>query len=138
VAVRYYLDGTTIVRAVMDSPESDALREWIAGHENELVTSILARWEAGEELVGLDHGRRMRIYDQLGGIPEISVSGRALEIGSYAVAAVAPYAALHVGLAAAEEAITVMITYNPEVASAARLYGLRVVTPGREAGWYLH
>jgi hypothetical protein len=135
--VRYYLDGTAIVRAVIDSPESDALREWIGGHENELVTSILARWEAGEELVGLDHGHRMRIYDQLGGIPEISVSGRALEIGSYAVAAVSPYAALHVGLAAAEEGITVMITYNAEVASAARLYGLRVISPGRDPGWYL-
>jgi hypothetical protein len=135
--VRYYLDGTTIVRAVVDSPESDALREWIAAHENELVTSILSRWEAGEELVGLDHGHRMRIYDQLGGVPEISVSGRALEVGSYAVAAVSPYAALHVGLAASEESITVMITYNPEVASAARLYGLRVISPGREPGWYL-
>ncbi|MDR2348798.1 MAG: hypothetical protein LBD90_09365 [Bifidobacteriaceae bacterium] len=135
--MRYYLDGTAIVRAVGDSPESDALRDWIANHEKELVTSILARWEAGEELVGLDHGHRMRIYDQLGGIPEISVSGRALEIGSYAVAAVSPYAALHVGLAAAEEAVTVMITYNSEVASAARLYGLRVVSPGRDPNWYL-
>ncbi|MDR2253450.1 MAG: PIN domain-containing protein, partial [Bifidobacteriaceae bacterium] len=135
--VRYYLDGTAIVRAVDDSAESEVLREWIAAHENELVTSILARWEAGEHLVGLDHGRRMRVYDQLGGVPEIPVSGRALEIGSYAVAAVSPYAALHVGLAAAEEAITVMITYNPEVASAARLYGLRVITPGRDPSWYL-
>jgi hypothetical protein len=135
--VRYYLDGTTIVRAAGDSPESDALREWIANHENELVTSILARWEASEDLVSLDRDHRMRIYDQLGGIPEIPVSGRALEVGSYAVAAVSPYAALHVGLAAAEEAITVMITYNPEVASAARLYGLRVISPGRDPGWYL-
>ncbi|MDR2381429.1 MAG: PIN domain-containing protein [Bifidobacteriaceae bacterium] len=135
--MRYYLDGTTIVRAAGDSPESDALREWIANHENELVTSILARWEASEDLVSLDRDHRMRIYDQLGGIPEIPVSGRALEVGSYAVAAVSPYAALHVGLAAAEEAITVMITYNPEVASAARLYGLRVISPGRDPGWYL-
>jgi hypothetical protein len=135
--VRYYLDGTALVHAVVDSPESQALAEWLDNHQEELVTSILARWEAGEELISLDHDSRMRVYDQLGGIPEIPVSGRSLEIGSYAVAAVAPYAALHVGLAAAEEAITVMITYNPEVASAARLYGLRVVTPGRDPGWYL-
>ena len=135
--MRYYLDGTAIVNAVKDAPESEELREWLANHEAELTTSILARWEAGEELVGLDHGRRMRVHDQLGGIPEIPVSGRSLEIGSYAVAAVSPYAALHVGIAAGEEAVTVMVTYNPEVASAARLYGLRVVTPGRDPGWYL-
>jgi hypothetical protein len=135
--VRYYLDGTALVRAVVESPETEALEEWMGNHENELVTSILARWEAGEDLIGLDHGHRMRVYDHLGGIPEIAVSGRALEIGSYAVAAVSPYAALHVGLAAAEDAVTVMITYNAEVASAARLYGLRVVSPGRDPGWYL-
>ncbi|MDR2374219.1 MAG: PIN domain-containing protein [Bifidobacteriaceae bacterium] len=135
--MRYYLDGTAIVCAVGDSPESDALREWLDAHESELVTSILARWEAGEELAMLEHDQRMRVYDRIGGIPEIPVSGRALEIGSYAVSAVSPYAALHVGLAQAEEAITVVVTYNVEVASAARLYGLRVVTPGRDPGWYL-
>jgi uncharacterized protein with PIN domain len=135
--VRYYLDGTAIVRAVSELPESDALRAWLEDHHAELATSILARWEAGEELVGMDHNVRMRILDQLGGIPEISISGRALEIGSYAVAAVRPYAALHVGLAAADEGVTVLVTYNSEVASAARLYGLRVVSPGREPGWYL-
>jgi hypothetical protein len=135
--VRYYLDGTAIVRTVDDSPESDALREWLDAHASELVTSILARWEAGEELAKLGHDQRMRVYDQIGGIPEIPVSGRALEIGSYAVSAVSPYAALHVGLAQAEDAVTVVITYNSEVASAARLYGLRVITPGRDPGWYV-
>jgi hypothetical protein len=135
--VRYYLDGTAIVRTVDDSPESDALREWLDGHASELVTSILSRWEAGEELAKLEHDQRMRVYDQVGGIPEVPVSGRALEIGSYAVSAVSPYAALHVGLAQAEDAVTVVITYNAEVASAARLYGLRVITPGRDPGWYV-
>jgi hypothetical protein len=135
--VRYYFDGTVLVHAVGDSPECDVLREWLAEHAKELVTSILARWEAGEELGGMDRGHRMRIYDQLGGVPEIPISGRSLEIGSYAVAAVAPYAALHVGLAAAEEAVSVMVTYSPQVASASRLYGLRVVSPGREPGWYM-
>ena len=135
--MRYYLDGTAIVQAVGDSPESEALREWFDAHESELVTSILSRWEAAEQLALLDHDQRMRIYDQIGGIPEIPVAGRALEIGSYAVSAVSPYAALHVGLAQAEDAITVVITYNAEVASAARLYGLRVVSPGRDSGWYV-
>ncbi|MDR0626623.1 MAG: PIN domain-containing protein [Bifidobacteriaceae bacterium] len=135
--MRYYLDGTAIVQAVGESPESEALREWFDAHESELVTSILSRWEAAEQLALLDHDQRMRIYDQIGGIPEIPVSGRALEIGSYAVSAVSPYAALHVGLAQAEDAITVVITYNAEVASAARLYGLRVVSPGRDSGWYV-
>jgi hypothetical protein len=135
--VRYYLDGTAIVHAVGDSPESEALRDWLDGHESELVTSILARWEAAEQLAVLEHDQRMRVYDQIGGIPEIPVSGRALEIGSYAVSAVSPYAALHVGLAQAEDSVTVVITYNSEVASAARLYGLRVISPGRDSGWYL-
>jgi hypothetical protein len=135
--VRYYLDGTVFVHAVGEQVESDALRTWLQQHEAELVTSILARWEAGQELAGMDRSVRMRQYDLLGGLPEIPISGRALEIGSYAASAVSAYAALHVGLAAAEESVTVMVTYSPEVASAARLYGLRVVSPGREPGWYL-
>jgi len=135
--VRYYLDGTVIARAVGDQPESEELRGWLGQHSQEVVTSVLARWEAGEELLDLDRTRRMRLYDQLGGIPQIPISGRALEIGSYAVAAVAPFSALHVGLAAAEESVTVMVTYSAEVASAARLYGLRVISPGRDASWYL-
>ncbi|MDR1440913.1 MAG: PIN domain-containing protein [Bifidobacteriaceae bacterium] len=135
--VRYYLDGTAIIRSVEDSAESDALREWLAAHPSELVTSVLSRWQAAEGMAKLDRGQRMRAYDQLGAIPEIPVSGRALEIGSYAVSAVSPYAALHVGLAQAEESVTVVVTYDPEVASAARIYGLRVVTPGRDAGWYV-
>jgi hypothetical protein len=117
--------------------ESETLRAWLTAHEAELVTSILSRWEAGQELAGMDRERRMRVYDLLRGLPEIPISGRALEIGSYAVAAVLPYSALHVGLAAAEDSVSVMVTYSAEVASAARLYGLRVVSPGRDPGWYL-
>jgi uncharacterized protein with PIN domain len=135
--VRYYLDGTVIVRAVGEEPESETLRQWLEGHGADLVTSVLARWEAGEQLIQLERGQRMRLYDQLSAVPQIPISGKALEIGSYAVAGVKPYAALHVGLAAAEESVSVMLTYSPEVASAARLYGLRVITPGREPGWYL-
>ena len=135
--MRYYLDSTVITHAVGDLPESEELREWLAQHSGEVVTSVLARWEASEELLDLDRVHRMRLFDQLGGIPQIPISGRALEIGAYAVAAVSPYSALHVGLAAAEETVSVMVTYSAEVASAARLYGLRVITPGRDASWYL-
>ena len=135
--MRYYLDGTVIALAVGDQPESEELRTWMSQHSREVVTSVLARWEAGEELLELDRTHRMRLHDQLGGIPQIPITGRALEVGAYAVAAVAPFSALHVGLAASDESVSVMVTYSDEVASAARLYGLRVISPGRDPSWYL-
>jgi hypothetical protein len=50
---------------------------------------------------------------------------------------VPPYAALHVGIAAAHEDISAVVTYNHDVATASRLYGLDVVSPGWDPNWYV-
>lgn len=41
----FYLDTSALVRLVAPEPESDALREWLAGRTETLVTSDLARTE---------------------------------------------------------------------------------------------
>jgi predicted nucleic acid-binding protein len=135
--VRYYLDGTVIVHLLEDGEEFGALREWIVAHEREVVTSIVARWEATEEMAGPADGRRFQIREFVAGLPQVPVSGKAVEVGSYAVAAVRPYAALHVGIAAAHEDIGAVVTYDHDVATASRLYGLEVISPGWDANWYV-
>jgi len=134
--VRYYLDGTVYQRLVEQHPETGTLRDWIAASKPELATSALARWEVAEQMAFADHARRIQIADALAGVRDCAITGRALEIGSFAVAALSPYAALHVGIAAADEEISVIVTYDADIAGAARLHGLDVVTPGRADLWY--
>ncbi|MDR0432813.1 MAG: hypothetical protein LBH48_05855 [Bifidobacteriaceae bacterium] len=135
--MRYYLDGTVITHLLADGEEFGALRDWMVAHEREAVTSVVARWEATEEMAGPAHGRRSQIREFVAGLPQVAVSGRAVEVGSYAVAAVRPYAALHVGIAAAHDDISAVVTYDHDVATASRLYGLEVVSPGWEPEWYV-
>jgi predicted nucleic acid-binding protein len=135
--VRYYLDGTVLAHILADGEEFGALREWMVAHEREAVTSVVARWEATEEIAGPVEGRKAQLREFIAGLPQVPVSGKAVEVGSYAVAAVRPYAALHVGIAAAHEEITVVVTYDHDVATASRLYGLEVVSPGWDSNWYV-
>lgn len=135
--MRYYLDGTVFTRLLGDFPETPVLRDWIVAHGRDLVTSILSRWEAVEEIAMGGQGQRAQARELLGSVTEIPISGKALEVGSYAVAAVNAHTALHVGIAAADQAINVVVTYDNEVATASRLYGLDVHTPGRANDWYV-
>jgi uncharacterized protein with PIN domain len=135
--VRYYLDGSVIAHILADGEDFGALRDWMVAHEREAVTSVVARWEATEDMAGPAEGRQGQIRDFVAGLPQVPVSGKAVEIGSYAVAAVPPYAALHVGIAAAHEEISVVVTYDHDVATASRLYGLDVVSPGWDPNWYV-
>jgi hypothetical protein len=135
--VRYYLDGSAFERALGQFPETGVLRDWIIANRPDLATSILARWEVAEQMALLDHGLRVQAGDLLGMVREVPISGRALEVGSFAVAALPPYAALHVGIAASTDGISVMVTYDAEVAGAARLHGLDVFSPGRQGNWYV-
>jgi predicted nucleic acid-binding protein len=135
--VRYYLDGTVIVHLLTDGEDFGALRDWMVAHEREAVTSVVARWEATEEMSGPTQGRRSQIREFVAGLPQVPVSGKAVEVGSYAVAGVRPYAALHVGIAAAHDEIRAVVTYDHDVATASRLYGLEVVSPGWDPDWYV-
>jgi hypothetical protein len=135
--VRYYLDGTVIAHLLGDGAEFSDLRDWIVAHEREAVTSVVARWEATEAMAGPAEGHRSQIREFVAGLPQVPVSGKAVEVGSYAVAAVPPYAALHVGIAAAHDEISTVVTYDHDVATASRLYGLDVVSPGWDPEWYV-
>jgi hypothetical protein len=135
--VRYYIDGSVLERLLADSAEDGRLRDWLAAHGPDLVTSVLSRWEITEPLAMAPHGPRVKVTDLLAALPDVPISGQALEVGSYAVAAVPPYAALHVGIAAADDGIGSVVTYDAQVASAARLYGVAVTTPGLPENWYV-
>jgi hypothetical protein len=135
--VRYYLDATVYKRLRGDFVENHALEQWLANNEAELVTSILSKWEVCELYAMMDRPERTGSRALVATVPEVPITGKALEIGSYAVAAMGPYAALHVGIAAASPEVSVIVTYDPEVASASRLYGLTVLSPGRADEWYV-
>jgi predicted nucleic acid-binding protein len=135
--VRYYLDSSVLLRLLSGGAQDGQLRDWLAAHGPDLVTSVLTRWEVVQPLAMAPHQPRVQVTDLLAAVPDVPISGRALEVGSYAVAAVPPYAALHVGVAAAEDSIGSVVTYDPQVASAARLYGVAVTSPGLPDNWYV-
>ncbi|MDR1428324.1 MAG: hypothetical protein LBJ08_11320 [Bifidobacteriaceae bacterium] len=135
--MRYYLDGSVITHLLGDGAEFADLRDWIVAHERETATSVVARWEATEAMSDPAVGRRSQIRDFVAALPQVPVSGKAVEVGSYAVAAVPPYAALHVGIAAVHDEITAVVTYDQDVATASRLYGLDVLSPGWDPDWYI-
>ncbi|MDR0945246.1 MAG: hypothetical protein LBM66_03675 [Bifidobacteriaceae bacterium] len=134
--MRYYLDGTVFQCLLLGAAEAGALTDWLTVHQADVATSVLARWEAAEDVAMTDHSVRAQALAPLRGIQEIQITGRALELGSYAVAAVPAYAALTVGIAASNDQIGGVVTYNPDVASAAEVHGLVVLSPGRARDWY--
>jgi hypothetical protein len=135
--VRYYLDGTVLQRLLGPQPDAGALRDWLITNRAEITTSILARWEVAEQMALLDHTARVQATDLLGSIRDLPITGKALEMGSFAVAALNPYGALHVGIVAAHGSVNTMVTFDPAVASAARVHGLEVFAPGLPANWYV-
>lgn len=69
-------------------------------------------------------------------LPVIRFSDENVSVSTHAAAVLKPFAALHLGAAVAHPAIDTLATYDAELARAAELYQLAVVSPGLPAGWH--
>ncbi len=133
----FYADASAIVKLVRDEPESDTLRAFLADADlvscELLVTEVpraIRRAVANDPRLPLDDliVRAGEILDTLALLP----LDRALLIGAGALAepALRTLDAIHVIAAADLAPLDAFVSYDERQAAAARLAGLRTVSPG--------
>ena len=133
----FYTDASALVKLVLNEPESAALRTYIA--DADLVSSELVLTEgpravrravARDPDLSLDIllARTGEVIDTLALVPV----DRALLLAAGALSEPALRAldAIHVAAAVDVSPVDAFVTYDQRQAAAARLAGLRTVTPG--------
>lgn len=133
----FYADASALVKLVRDEAESEALRAFLA--DADLVSSELVLTEiprAARRAVAQDPAlpldllleRTAELIDALALLP----LDRALLEGAGALAEPALRAldAIHVASAVALDPVGAFVTYDERQAAAARLAGLRTMSPG--------
>lgn len=133
----FYVDASALVKLVRDEPESDALRAFLA--EADLVSCELVLTEVPRAI------RRAAAYDprlpldtllaragELIGALALAALDRALlaAAGALAEPALRALDAIHVAAAVSLSPLDAFVSYDERQAAAARLTGLRTVTPG--------
>ncbi len=128
-----YFDSSAIVKLVVDEPESDALRRFIAssGHDS-LASSAIAGVEVRRAAVVNSEATAARARLHLLRFEQIAVDNTVLE----RAAAIAPGSGLRsldaIHVASAEllrDELTAIVTYDQRMVAAAELVGLPVVSP---------
>jgi predicted nucleic acid-binding protein len=132
----FYLDASAIVKLVVDEPESEALRTFIAGADLvscELVLTevprAIRRAAARDERLPLDvlMVRAGQTIDSLALAP--LDRGLLLAAGALAEPVLRALDAIHVAAAVDLGPIDAFVTYDERQAAAARLAGMRTMSP---------
>ncbi len=135
-----YVDGSALVRFLPGVKYFDEFNAWIVPRLGEVATTQLGFTElrqAAELYPRAEKGRAFEVVEQARArIPSIRFSDKNVGISTHAAAVLKPFAALHLGAAVAHPAIDTIATYDAELAQAAELYELIVVTPGMPDGWH--
>jgi uncharacterized protein len=133
----FYADASALVKLVRDEPESPALRVYFEGADLvscELVLTELPRAirraAAFDPRLPLDAliARAGEIVDALALLP--LDRGLLAAAGALAEPALRALDAIHVAAAALLSQVDAFVTYDERQAAAARLAGLRTVSPG--------
>lgn len=139
-----YLDSSAIVKLVLQEPETAALRRWLV--EQPLgVTSALAQVEVrrtvrifaetvlGGRPVAAADDLRSRTDSVISGIVVIAVDDAVLSrAASLDPAQLRTLDAIHLASALSLEDLEAFVTYDRDLAQAARGIGLAVAAPGAE------
>lgn len=135
-----YVDGSALVRFLPGVKYFDDFTAWVVPRLGEVVTTQLGFTElrqAAELFPRAEKGKAFDVVEQARArIPSIRFSDKNVGISTHAAAVLKPFAALHLGAAVAHPAIDTIATYDAELAQAAELYELHVVTPGMPEGWH--
>ena len=131
-----YVDGSALCRFFLDVPQSAAWREWASQRLPELRRSELSVTELRRVTASLDRSARVVADALVERIREVRFSDQALARAAMVEGRLAPFAALHFGIAKAEPDIDAIATYDPVLAATCHLHRVRVVTPGRAPLWW--
>ncbi len=136
-----YLDGSALCRFLPGVRHFESFGAWARDHIDELVTTQLGFTELRQaaELYPRNAEERVATIVEAvrGGVAIIRFSDDNVTISSHATAVLKPFAALHVGAAVSNKDVDAIATYDPALANVARIYDLKVISPGLAEGWYL-
>jgi predicted nucleic acid-binding protein len=133
----FYADASALVKLVRDEPESDRLRTFLADADLvscELVLTeiprAIRRATAHDPRLDLDRlmARAGEVVDALGLLPLERVL--LLAAGALSEPALRALDAIHVAAAVDLAPVDAFVTYDERQAAAARLAGLRTMSPG--------
>jgi len=133
----FYADASALVKLVRDEPESDALRTLLAGADlvsSELVLTevprAIRRAAAHDPRLALDllMARDAEIVDAVALLP--LDRPLLLAAGAFAEPALRASDAIHIAAAVDLSPLDGFVSYDERQAAAARLAGLRTLSPG--------
>ena len=134
-----YADGTALCRFLPGVTYFDEWNRWALVRLGHIVTTQLGWTElrqAAELYPRETKGDAFDVVEKVKThIPVIRFSDENVTVSTHAVAVLKPFAALHLGAAAAHPAVKSIATYDAELARVAVLYQLEVVSPGLPDGW---
>jgi predicted nucleic acid-binding protein len=134
--MRIYVDGSALSRYLPDVPESAAWLGWVHGREQDLLTTPLALSELRQVAQTMDPAARQTAHAVGDRLEVVRFSDQTLRTAAMASTVLSPFAALHLGVAAAHPDVTTIATYDPLLARVAVIHGLAVLTPGRPERWW--
>ena len=131
-----YADGGALSRALTVDAESIAWMRYADEVGERLVTSPLGLTELRRIADPLGRRQREVARELAERITVLRFSDQALRAAAMATSAVAPFTAIHVGIAASHPDVDTVATYDLLLARMAVIHGLEVATPGRAPGWW--
>ena len=112
-----YVDGSALSRFFLDVPHAAEWREWAGDRVLELRRSELGVVELRRVTAHLDHSARVVADALIELIREVRFSDQALARAATVEGRLAPFAALHFGVAVAEPDVDAIATYDALLAA---------------------
>ncbi len=127
----HYLDSSAFIKVVVDEDESAALRTFLASRAARLISSALLRTEALRAVRHLGPDALASVREGLRRVDLIGIDDRILDsAGTLEPRVLRTLDAIHVATAlAAGDDLDALITYDERMVDAARLLGLRTLSP---------
>lgn len=136
-----YLDGSALCRFLPGVKYFDEWNAWVVPRLQDVAITQLGLTElrqAAELYPRQSRSKAFGVVEQVRAkLPVIRFSDDNVSVSTHAAAVLKPFAALHLGAAVVHPAIDTIATYDAELAQAAELYELAVVTPGMKPEWYV-
>jgi predicted nucleic acid-binding protein len=131
-----YADGGALAHVLGTQSESVSWVRFASEAGDRLATSPLGLTELRRAADPLGSRAREVAREVADQITVLRFSDQAVKAAARASVAVPPFTAIHAGIAVAHPDVDTIATYDVVLARLAVIYGLRVVSPGREDGWW--
>lgn len=133
-------DGTPAVTgtatSVATESDVDAWCAWFPEHEHQVAVSEIALTDLRRAADALGSEARETTRQLALRLKILRISDQCLPVATLTEPVLGSFAALHLGIAVADQTVRTLVTYDRDLARLARMYNLDVFTPGREHNWW--